>query len=341
MNNTNRLNALISIIVPVYNAENYIKDCVESILKQDYNNIELIIVDDGSTDNSAKIIDEYKNVDKRVNVIHQKNSGVSVARNQGLEVAKGEYVCFIDVDDFISEDYISYYYNLIIENDAEIALTPQPRRFNEETKKNKINTENDTVEIWPGEKAAMEMLYYNLVIAPWNKMISMNLINKYKIRFNTKLAYGEGFNFSVDSFQRANKVAVGHRKVYNYRVDNPSSAMTKFSMRLVDGSIEAQETIKNNLVNRTPELLRACRYANWHTYCDCFNTMIGCKVAKKYKEKYKKIKKVCKKEALCVLKAPVTSKEKIKGILYYINPYITAKIINHFRLRKFTEEENN
>lgn len=336
----NQENELISIIVPIYNVEKYLGKCVESILNQDYQNIEVILVDDGTKDNSGKIADRKAEKDKRVKVIHQKNSGVSAARNAGIEKAQGKYVCFVDADDYVMSDFISYYYHLIKQNKADIALTPFPRKFNETSIYHQEQSKEDYIEIWNGQRAAKEMLYYNLVIASWNKMISKDLLDKYQIRFNTNLAYGEGFKFSIDCFQRAEKVVVGHRKVYCYRVDNPSSAMTKFNMKLVDGSLESQEEIKNSLVQKTDELLKACKYANWHTHCDCLNTIIGCKVKKKYKEKYKRIKKVCRKEALCIMDAPIPRKEKIKGLLYFLSPYITAKIINSFRLRKFTVEVN-
>ena len=330
---------LISLVVPVYNCEKYVGECIESILIQDYSNIELILVNDGSKDNSKKIIEDYAKKDKRIRIINQDNFGVSAARNNGIKTANGKYIGFIDADDYIERDYVSYYYKLIKENDAEIALTPMPRKFNEQSKNEELKIKKDFVEIWTGVEAAKNMLYYNVVIAPWNKIISKKIIDENNIRFNEKLAFGEGFNFSIDCFQRATKVVVGHKNVYNYRVDNKNSVMTKFSLKLVDGSIEAQETIRNNLVKPTKELLKACKYANWHTYCDCLNTIIGCNVKEKYKDRYKKIKKVCRKDALCIIGTPISKKDKIKGILYFISPYIAAKIINHFRIRKFTVEE--
>ncbi len=332
---------LITIVVPFYNRECYLEECVNSILKQDYTNIEVILVDDGSKDNSNKIAKDFTIKDSRVKLFCQKNSGVSTARNTGIENANGEYICFIDSDDYISNDYISYFYKLIKENNAQIALTPMLRKFNSSNQIDDEIKKEDNIEIWSGTKATIEMLHYNVVISPCNKMISKKLIDKNNVRFNKKLSFGEGFNFSVDCFQRANTVVVGHRKVYNYRVDNPDSVMTKFSMKLITGSIEAQKTIKSNLVNKTEELLQACKYANWHTYCDCLNTMIGCKVIKKYKEEYKDIKKVCRNDALCVFKADIPKKEKIKGLAYFISPYGTAKLINHFRIRKFTIDKDN
>lgn len=99
-------NPMVSIIVPVYNVEKYIRKCVDSILRQTYKNLDIILVDDGSLDSSGKICDEYAYTDDRVNVIHQSNLGLSAARNAGLELAKGEYIVFVDSDDYISYECI-------------------------------------------------------------------------------------------------------------------------------------------------------------------------------------------------------------------------------------------
>lgn len=332
-------NELISVIVPFYNGEKYLKECVDSILNQDYKKLEIFLVNDGSKDNTINLLKEYEQKDKRVILINQKNSGVSIARNSALDKATGKYICVIDQDDYIDKDYISYFYKLIKENDADIALTPKVYKTNKYNKLKKQDIIKDNIEIWSGDKAAEEMLYYNLVIAPWNKMISKEIIDQYKIRFNPSFFGGEGFIFSIDCFQRAKKIAVGHRKVYNYRVDNPNSGMTKFNMKVIDSSIESQKYIRENLVNKSEKLLKASKYSNWHTYYDCLNTMVGCKVTKKYPELYDKIKKVCRKDAVSVIKAPISRKEKIKGMFYFVSPYLTAKIINHFRIRKFTIDE--
>ena len=331
-------NPLVSIIVPVYNGQRYLGECIDSILNQDYENIELIIVNDGSKDASSKIIDEYAKKDKRVKAIYQKNSGVSSARNNGINNANGEYITFVDADDYLEKNYVGYLCNLIVENDADISLTPFPNKVTEGNKKinNKID---DYIVLWSGEDAIKNMLYYKVVISSWNKMFSLKLLKKNKVSFNTNLSFGEGFDFTIASFQHSNKVAVGHKRVYNYRVDNANSVMTRFSEKLVTGSIDAQENIKNNFINPTEDLDKAWKYSNWHTHCDCLNTIIGCNVKKQYKYLYKQLRKVCKRDAFCVIGAPVSKKEKMKGILYFINPYLAAKIINHFRLRKFTIEQ--
>ena len=99
----------VSVIIPVYNVEKYISKTVESVINQDYSNVEIILVDDGSPDNSNKIIDEMARRDHRIVCIHKENGGVSSARNAGLKIAKGEYVTFIDGDDWVEPNYISYF----------------------------------------------------------------------------------------------------------------------------------------------------------------------------------------------------------------------------------------
>ena len=104
---------LVSIIVPVYQVEAYISECVESLLAQTYTNLEILLVDDGSTDSSGEICDEYAVKDDRVRVVHQRNQGPSVARNSGLDHMKGEYVAFVDSDDVVLPDFIESLYELL------------------------------------------------------------------------------------------------------------------------------------------------------------------------------------------------------------------------------------
>ncbi len=113
---------LISIIVPVYNVEQYLEKCVKSIIRQTYKNIEIILIDDGATDSSGKICDKLKLKDNRIKVIHKENGGLSDARNAGLKVAKGEYIGFVDSDDYIKEDMFETLYNLNKKYNSEISI---------------------------------------------------------------------------------------------------------------------------------------------------------------------------------------------------------------------------
>lgn len=112
---------LISVIIPVYNVEKYLRECVDSVLSQTYSNLEILLIDDGSTDSSGAICDEYATRDGRIRVIHQKNGGLSAARNAGLDAARGQYISFIDSDDFIGPLFIEVLYQTIKEENAQIA----------------------------------------------------------------------------------------------------------------------------------------------------------------------------------------------------------------------------
>lgn len=332
---------IISIVIPVYNEENYLKETINAVINQTYKNLEIIIVNDGSIDNSKKIIDYYASIDDRIKPIHKENSGVSNSRNVALDNVTGKYVCFMDADDYISKDYVSYLYKILKENEAEISLVPTPYDFTgkidiEEIINSRDYLEKKSIRVINGKEATKQMLYYHIKISSWCKLISMDLINKYKIRFNPKLKCGEGFNFCTTCLQRAKKVAVGYKTIYFYRVDNPHSAMTKFNIDMIRNGIKAIKLIDDNLIERDEDLVKACHYAFWHTHCDFFNTMVGCKVKNKYPDDYKEIKRICRKNATCNFFSPISKKEKIKGCLYLISPYMTAKIINSFRLRKFT-----
>lgn len=329
---------IISIIISIYNGEKYIRECINSVINQDYMNLEIILVDDGSPDNCGEIADDYARKDSRIIVIHQGNAGVSVSRNNGLEIATGEYVCIIDQDDVISSNYVSYFYDLITRYNAEIALTPTADKFFEYIKE---DFKEDKVEIWSGEQTAIEMLYHKIIIAPWNKMISKKLLDDNSVRFNPAFFGGEGFAFSIQAYQCAKRIAIGKKKVYHYRVGDPNSGASKFRTSMIYSSIEAQKYIKKTFVNQTPELLKAWEFSNWHTCCDCLNVMVGCDVMEMHQTLYKELKKQCKNGALIVLNAPISFQQKLRGVLFKINPFMASKIINYFRIRRFDKSNGN
>lgn len=126
---------LISIIVPVYNVEPYLNKCLDSIVNQTYKKLEIILIDDGSTDNSGLICDEYASKDNRIIVVHQKNKGLSAARNVGLNIAKGDYIAFVDSDDFIEKDMYFTMYNVMNKNYADVCVCNYIKNTNFETKK--------------------------------------------------------------------------------------------------------------------------------------------------------------------------------------------------------------
>lgn len=326
-------NELVTVIVCIYNGEKYLKECVDSVINQDYTNFEVILVDDGSTDTSPEIVDSYKN-DNRVIIIHQKNSGVSISRNNALAISNGKYVCIVDQDDVISTDYISYLYDLCVSNDADIALTPTVDKFFDRTiEDNSI----DQVSVITGREAVITMLYHKFVIAPWNKIIKKSLMDSNEIKFNPDYFNGEGFAFSIECFQAAKKVVVGNKKIYHYRVGDPTTGASVYKEQYINSSINAQQYILSKLVFTDEEVMKAWEFSNWHTHCDAFNVMVGCGAKNKNLELYNRLKKKCQKDARVAFHAPISIQQKLRGVLFCTNPYIASRTINHFRLRKFAK----
>lgn len=325
-------NIKVSLIVSMYKGERYIRECLDSIINQSHQNLEILLVDDGSPDACGSIADNYAKCDSRIKVIHQKNSGVSRSRNNALAIATGKYICIVDQDDVLSESYVAYLLNLCESYDTEISLTPDVDKFFD---RQSADEKLDSIKVISGEEAVEEMLFHKYVIAPWNKMIKRSLITDAHIQFNPNFFNGEGFAFSIECFQTARRVAVGSRKIYHYRVGDPKTGASTYKESYIKSSLNAQQYIKSILLAPSKELLEAWKFSNWHTHCDCFNIMVGCAATKKSPELYRTLKQVCRSEALCALKAPVSSQQKLRGVLFRIHPVLAARIINAFRVRKF------
>lgn len=172
-------NSLITVIIPVYNVENNISHCIESVLKQTYKNLEILIIDDGSTDNSYNICQKYADKDKRIKVIHQTNQGIATVRNAGVKLAKGDYLFWIDSDDYIKENIIERLYENLVAYDADISICD----FIKGSEINYIFPEenNFTVECFSNQHG-LELIYKNdhysfIMAASWAKLIKKELYN--------------------------------------------------------------------------------------------------------------------------------------------------------------------
>lgn len=313
---------LISIIVPVFNDEEYLDTCLKSIIDQTYSNIEIILVNDGSTDNSLSILNKFSSLDRRIIVINKKNSGVSDSRNIGLRKANGKYVCFADADDILSSNYIKYLYSLIKTSNAEIALTTQ--MFGNFDNK---QVKNEEIRSYTGLTAAIQILSYNLPIGVYCKLFNTNFLKSNDIWFNTKLSMGEGFNFNFDAFQKANRVIISNYKIYYYRRDNPSSATTSFSMQRWENGIYAIDLIKKHFLFNSKELEIAWNYAYWRTYSDVFDRIVLAKAQKKYFPVYKKSKKIVRSKAIYAWRAPVSNINRLRASLMMIMPSLIPQIM--------------
>ena len=212
----------ISIIVPVYKAEKHIHKCVNSILAQDYDNIEILLVNDGSPDQSGQICDEYAKTEKKIKVIHKANGGVSSARNEGLDNATGEFVAFVDSDDWLEQDALSNLYNAYkaMGSDYIVASYNDIRKDGKEC----VVLENDT---YSGD-GVVENLYriYLKTFTPWAKLYKKSLINENHIKFKD-IPYGEDTVFNLEYIGYCRNISMISVVVYNYNRVTENSAMSK------------------------------------------------------------------------------------------------------------------
>lgn len=208
-------NPKISIIVPVYNVEIYINECVNSILNQTFRDFELILVDDGSSDDCGRICDIYGERDTRVRVIHKENGGLSSARNTGLEVCKGEYVIFIDSDDYIENNTLQYSYDLVIDNKADAVIFGM-RSFYEDNNKVEIDTSKPNIEVLNSKEAIKKYLSYEIKGYSWNRLVKKDIILNNKIFFPEGIKY-EDIYPTFKTLSKCNKIVLTNCVLYNYR----------------------------------------------------------------------------------------------------------------------------
>lgn len=202
---------LISIIVPVYNVELYLEKCVNSILKQTYKNIEIILIDDGSKDASGKKCDELKEKDNRIKVIHKQNGGLSDARNSGLKIAKGQYIGFVDSDDYIAEDMFETLYNLNKKYNSEISIVSYYEIYN-----GKVISVRDSKEqeVLTKIEAIKELLIDTKIQSyAWNKLFRRELFEGIEFPINKNY---EDIATTLLLFEKANKVTLLEDPKYYY-----------------------------------------------------------------------------------------------------------------------------
>lgn len=254
------MNIKVTVIVPAYNVEKYIEKCIDSIMQQTYKNLEIIVVDDGSKDRTGIILDGIQLTDQRVKVIHQQNGGVSSARNAGLNEATGDYVVFVDGDDYLAADFVEYMLGLAKETRSEFCIA---RNFI--TKEGEEQNEEKLQLLSNAEGTAL-LLSPDMIVGCHNKMYLRDTIEKHKLRFSTELFYGEGLFFITTFSQLANSVAVGNRKVYFYRKDNQNSATTKFSIENLRNGWKSLSFIERDLKIKSQQvdtmlLLHKCNFS--------------------------------------------------------------------------------
>ncbi|MBD7913312.1 glycosyltransferase family 2 protein [Clostridium cibarium] len=221
------MNELISIIIPVYKVEEYLRRCINSVLKQTYKNLEVILVDDGSPDRSGEICDEFAALDNRIKVIHKKNGGLSDARNAGIDICEGEYIAFIDSDDWVHDKYIENLYKLLKKTNSDISVCNFIK-----TAKDKVDIYISNEEIYEYTKIEaleqfVDKFYVQMVIA-CGKLYKRNLFRE--IRFPVGRLHEDEF-ITYKVIFKAKKIVLTTAQLYYYWQREDSIMGSGFSLK--------------------------------------------------------------------------------------------------------------
>lgn len=250
---------LITVIVPVYNVEKYLDVCIVSIQRQTYSHLEILLIDDGSTDESGSICDRYALEDKRIRVIHQKNAGLSEARNKGISLCKGEYISFIDSDDFIDKSFIETMYKVLVESGCDLVCMEAARFYDGDERKvytywDKINNQKEHYTVYSSDQMLNIAFYQKLsVTGAQLKLYRKKLFQK--ILFPSGRYY-EDLATTYLFILCANHVSVLHRRLYAYRVRKGGIMMSAFNNRCLD-CIWVGQKLVDDIEIMAPQLRKA------------------------------------------------------------------------------------
>lgn len=236
---------IVSIIVPVYNTERYLHRCVDSILAQTFTEFELLLIDDGSTDQSGIICDEYVVTDFRVHAFHKQNGGVSSARNQGLEMARGKWITFIDSDDYVSETYLDDLLRPINDsNNLDLIIDFATWVFNDREEKETYVERN--IEISDIKVLFIEddLIWHT---SPWGKLYKSEIINKYELRFPIGMHIGEDACYLFSYLTKCSKIRSICKCGYHYMIDR-GNTLTK-RVNNFDSELLGLANITNSISN--------------------------------------------------------------------------------------------
>ncbi len=249
---------LISIIIPVYNCENTITRCIESIINQTYTNLEIILVDDGSKDRSGAICDNYAKKDFRIQVIHKPNGGASSARNCGLEVCRGEYIGFVDSDDYIEKTMYEDLLTNMIEQNASISVCGYRLVYEDKTEDAAYHEQEKTI---TREQLLSDIFHYKFMGVLWNKLFEKRLfiLKDGTIRFREDIHLCEDVLILTQLVRTCSRIAVNDRILYNYFISSSSLCHRRYDEKKLS-ILQALNAIVDECRINFPDLLKSANY---------------------------------------------------------------------------------
>lgn len=260
----------LSIIVPIYNVEKYLDRCMESLLNQTLGDIEIIMVDDGSPDRCPQMCDKYAKRDNRIKVVHKKNGGLGYARNSGLEVATGEYVAFVDSDDYVDIRMYETLYSKAVEYDADAVFCGLRRSFNDKRFVARRDVETETIFFGNNVKnlaldfiasEPKEKCEHKYEMSVWHSIYRSKLIKDASIKFMSERdIVSEDLPFQVEFFKVANTVCFIPDVLYTYCMNNTSSLTNTFKFDKFYGEVRLFHYLRDSVATSDPSNIRAKRF---------------------------------------------------------------------------------
>ena len=251
MKQEQRKSTKISIIIPVFNAQKHIHRCLDSLTNQTFKDIEIICVNDGSTDSTSKILEDYAKKDNRIKILNRKNSGAAISRNEGYKLAQGEYIQFLDADDFFESNMLEEMYNLAIENNADVAVCDHHRYDEIKNEVQDIETpfqRNIKTNQVLSAKDYPDDILSTTFLAAWTKLIKKEHIDKYNIQFQDLKCCNDN-TFSILSILLAEKIVLINKKYVYYSInvsESISSSRAKYATNIIDAMISTIDTLKKH-----------------------------------------------------------------------------------------------
>lgn len=281
---------LISIIVPIYNVEKYLEKCIRSLIHQSYSKIEILLIDDGSTDECPNICDKFEKEDSRIKTFHKENGGLSDARNKGIEESKGEYITFVDSDDYLDEHYIEILYNVMIKNNADLVISGLKDYYDGE--KIKENLDNEFEEVLTKQQVYRKMFLQDEIdVNACGKLYQKQIFEN--LKYPKDMLY-EDIQIIDDIIERCDKIVYTTYKGYNYLQRTGSIMYGKMSpkrMSLISKTQDLIKLMKKKYPSNIDAAIKRYVYCNFHVLGraildDRFNN--ECKVIRKNILEYKK-----------------------------------------------------